>query len=91
MRLYTKLSITLDFFKAVRILNFDEKASKIYENLIKEDQELNKKRLQKDLRIAAITLSVNGVMVTADKKDFSLIHGLVIEDWTDPSILLTKR
>lgn len=83
VRLYTKLSITLDFFKAVKILNFDEKASKIYEKLIKENQELNKKRLQKDLRIAAITLSVNGVMVTANQRDFSLIFGSAIEDWTD--------
>ncbi|CAD5959153.1 type II toxin-antitoxin system VapC family toxin [Planktothrix agardhii 1806] len=91
VRLYTKLSINLDFFKAVRILNFDKKASNIYENLIKENQELNKKRLQKDLRIAAITLSVNGVMVTANKRDFSLIPDLVIENWTDPSILLTTR
>ncbi|MBD2483466.1 type II toxin-antitoxin system VapC family toxin [Planktothrix sp. FACHB-1365] len=87
VRLYTKLSITLDFFKAVSILNFDETASKIYEKLIHENRELNKKKLQKDLRIAAITLSVNGIMVTANKKDFSLIPGLVIEDWTDPSIL----
>ncbi|MEL0589898.1 MAG: type II toxin-antitoxin system VapC family toxin [Planktothrix rubescens PR222] len=83
VRLYTKLSITLDFFKAVRILNFDEKASKIYEKLINENRELDKKKLQKDVRIAAITLSVNGVMVTANKRDFSLIPDLVIEDWTE--------
>lgn len=82
VRLYTKLSITLDFFKAVRILNFDETASNICEKLIHENKELDKKKLQKDVRIAAITLSVDGVMVTANEKDFSLIHGLVIENWT---------
>ncbi|WRH67351.1 MAG: hypothetical protein RSE13_02710 [Planktothrix sp. GU0601_MAG3] len=48
------------------------------------------KRLKNDLRIAAIALSVNGVMVTANKRDFSLIPDLVIENWTDPSILLIK-
>lgn len=82
VRLYTKLSITLDFFKAVKILNFDQKAFSVHENLINENQELKKKRLKNDLRIAAIALSVNGIMVTANERDFSLIPGLVIENWT---------
>ncbi|VXD11066.1 type II toxin-antitoxin system VapC family toxin [Planktothrix paucivesiculata] len=82
VRLYTKLSITLDFFKAVRVLNFDQKASSVHENLISENKELKYKRLKNDLRIAAIALSVNGIMVTANERDFSLIPGLVIENWT---------
>lgn len=83
VRLYTDLWTTLAFFKEVKILNFDAAAGIFHERLLRENKELNKKRLQKDLRIAAITLSVNGIMVTRNKRDFSLVPGLVIEDWTE--------
>lgn len=83
VKLYTKLWTNLEFFKQVRILNFDADAYNCYDRLLKENKQLNKKRLQKDLRIAAIAISVNAVMVTRNKRDFSLIPGLVIEDWTE--------
>lgn len=34
-----------------------------------------------DLRIAAITLAHNGILVTRNLKDFSQIPGLTIENW----------
>lgn len=37
-----------------------------------------------DLKIAAIVLSVNGILVTRNQRDFARIPGLVIEDWTQP-------
>lgn len=83
VKIYTKLWTNLEFFKQVRILNFDTDAYNCYDHLLKENKQLNKKRLQKDLRIAAIAISVNAVMVTRNKRDFSLIPGLVIEDWTE--------
>ncbi|MGF1674824.1 MAG: type II toxin-antitoxin system VapC family toxin [Rivularia sp. (in: cyanobacteria)] len=82
VNLYTKLWITQEYFKGVRVLNFDTAAYNCYETLLRENKQLNKKRLQKDLRIAAIALSTNGVMVTCNQKDFSQVPDLVLKDWT---------
>lgn len=79
--LYTKLWNTAEFLKTIRILNFDAAADACYENLLR-DKSLSQKRLQKDLRIAAIALSINGIMVTRNYRDFSKVPNLRIEDWT---------
>lgn len=60
----------------------DRAAYSCYKQLLQANKKLNKKRLQKDIRIAAITLSVNGVMVTRNQRDFSQVPGLALEDWT---------
>ena len=79
--LYTKLWRTTEFFKRVTILNFTESAQTYHQNLLAENKILAKKRLEKDARIAAIALANNGIMVTRNHKDFSLIPNLQIEDW----------
>jgi tRNA(fMet)-specific endonuclease VapC len=80
--LYTKLWRTTEFFKKVTILNFTETAQTCHQNLLSENKQLAKKRLEKDTRIAAIALANNGIMVTCNHRDFSLIPNLQIEDWT---------
>ena len=79
--LYTKLWRTTEFFKRVTILNFTEAAQICHQNLLAENKILAKKRLEKDTRIAAIALANNGIMVTRNHKDFSLIPNLQIADW----------
>jgi tRNA(fMet)-specific endonuclease VapC len=80
--LYTKLWRTTEFFKKVTILNFTETAQTYHQNLLSENKLLAKKRLEKDIRIAAIALANDGIMVTRNHRDFSLIPHLRIEDWT---------
>jgi tRNA(fMet)-specific endonuclease VapC len=80
--LYTKLWRTTEFFKKVTILNFTETARTCHQNLLSENKSLAKKRLEKDMRIAAIALANDGILVTRNYKDFSSIPNLHIEDWT---------
>jgi tRNA(fMet)-specific endonuclease VapC len=80
--LYRKLRIVLQYFRDTEILDFDERAAACYEQLIRENPTLGKKRLQKDVRIAAIALSLDATLVTRNYRDLSQVPGLSIEDWT---------
>ncbi|MBP5972652.1 type II toxin-antitoxin system VapC family toxin [Brasilonema sp. CT11] len=86
VELYTRFWATVDFLQSVRILNFDAAADTQYRQLLKEHSALRKNRIQKDVRIAAIALSVNGVLVTRNQRDFSQVPGLVLEDWTQNTL-----
>jgi tRNA(fMet)-specific endonuclease VapC len=79
---YTKLWNAVEYFKGVPIVNFDEAAHQFYQRLLSENPPLRKNRLQKDMRIAAIALSLNATVVTRNRKDFGLVPGLSIVDWT---------
>jgi len=81
VNLYTKFWQTNTFLGECRVLNFDDAANSIYKALL-NDKSLHKKRLLKDLRIAAIALSTNSVLVTRNTKDFQHIPNLSLEDWT---------
>ncbi|MBI1759899.1 MAG: type II toxin-antitoxin system VapC family toxin [Acidobacteria bacterium] len=59
-------------------LPFDDVAATIFNQL--RAQKVRVKT--NDLSIAAITLSVNGILVTRNMVDFERVPGLVIEDWT---------
>lgn len=82
VRLYGKLSRTVTLFGRVRVLDFDQKAGDMFNVLLKENPTLSKQRLQKDMRIAAIALVNNAVVVTRNYRDFSQVPSLTIEDWS---------
>ncbi|MGK7945090.1 MAG: type II toxin-antitoxin system VapC family toxin, partial [Microcystaceae cyanobacterium] len=81
-KLYSKLSITVKYLQTVEILDFTPEADHILKQLLKENPPLRKKRLQKDMRIAAIALSLDAIVVTRNQKYFSLVPGLSTVDWT---------
>ena len=75
---YTRLWDTLDDFKFLNILKFDHNAYTVY-------TEFRRQRIRigtQDLRIAAIVLANNAILVTRNYRDFSQVPGLVQEDWT---------
>lgn len=61
-----------------KTLPFDEVASLLFDQLRAQKIRIG----TNDLAIAAITLSVGGILVTRNITDFQRIPGLVLEDWT---------
>jgi len=75
---YRRLREMHTFFCHIRLLDFTEQASVIYETLRQQQRRLG----TMDLRIAAITLSVEGILVTRNRRDFAVIPNLPAEDWS---------
>jgi tRNA(fMet)-specific endonuclease VapC len=74
--LYTKLWNAVEYFKGIPIVNFDDAAHQVYQQLLSENPPLRKNRVQKDMRIAAIALSIGATVVTQNRKDFEPVPGL---------------
>ena len=77
---YTRLHEALNFFMTIRILDFDEMANIRYEALRQQRIRIG----IRDLSIAATVLAVGGILITRNARDFGLIPGLPIEDWSQP-------
>jgi tRNA(fMet)-specific endonuclease VapC len=75
---YRNLHITFDSLKTFEILDFSPAASSLYSFLLKQKIKIG----TQDLRIAAIALSVNGILVTRNQRDFVKVPNLVLEDWS---------
>ena len=75
---YKGFKDTLTYLKKVNVLDFDENAYQIYRDLKRKLTNVG----TKDLQIAAIALSVNGIVVTSNHRDFCKVPDLQIEDWT---------
>ncbi len=74
---YERLQATLRYFSLINLLPFTSDALQHLERLRAEKVRIG----TQDLRIAAIVLSVNGILVTSNRRDFDRVPGLVIEDW----------
>jgi tRNA(fMet)-specific endonuclease VapC len=75
---YQGLCETLDDFKAANVLEFNTTAIGLYQEMVRQKIRVG----TQDLRIAAIALSVNGILVTRNQRDFAKVPNLVLEDWS---------
>ena len=75
---YRRLEKHLTTFRRILVLGFTEPAAVEYQRLAR----LKHKCGTMDLRIAAITLSLNATLLTRNQADFSPISGLRTADWT---------
>jgi tRNA(fMet)-specific endonuclease VapC len=69
---------TIETLRDFSILDYDVRAHAIYESLRQQKLRIG----TSDLRIAAIAMSVSGILITRNSVDFDKIAGLVIQDWT---------
>lgn len=79
-RAYELLRATTAYFCQVPILPFDEAALAIYRELVQRRIRIG----TRDLRIAAIVLARQAVLVTSNQRHFAQVAGLTIEDWNIP-------
>jgi tRNA(fMet)-specific endonuclease VapC len=75
---YALLRETFNRLCQANILDFNEAAFDIYNELLKQKIRIG----TQDLRIAAIVLSLNGTVVTRNLKDFEKVPNLKIVDWS---------
>ncbi len=78
VRAYAWLDKTLTFFRAFQVLPFDAQAERRYADLVARRQRIG----AQDLKIAAIALNHDAVLVTRNRRDFGRIAELALEDWT---------
>ena len=75
---YSVFQQTLEDLMQLRLLPFDDSAAAEFIRLKASVKQVG----TQDVKIAAIVLSVDGILVTRNQKDFARIPGLAIEDWT---------
>ncbi|MGG6266153.1 type II toxin-antitoxin system VapC family toxin [Leptolyngbya sp. AN03gr2] len=82
VELYTRLWHSNQFFQKAQVLNFDQSAQDQYDQMRLRYPELKKRRLEKDMKIAAIAQVNQAIIVTRNQRDFALVPGLQLENWS---------
>jgi tRNA(fMet)-specific endonuclease VapC len=82
VKLYSKLSRVVTLLKEIQVIDFDESADQIFRQMLTNSPQLRKARLQRDMRIAAITISQAATIVTRNYRDFAQVPNLPILDWS---------
>lgn len=75
---YKGMRDSVEYINRINLLDFDQLAHDCYKELIRQKVRIS----TRDLRIAAITLSIKGILVTRNNKDFTKVPNLKLEDWT---------
>jgi len=75
---YRRMTETVHFLSRLPIYTFTNTAADAYEQLRKQKPRTGRM----DLRIAAIALAHNAILVTRNISDFENIEGLTVVDWS---------
>ena len=75
---YETLKQYFDYFKTLTIIDFDKNAADFYKSLKSQKIRIG----TMDLKIAAIAISRNAILVSRNLRDFEEVPNLVVKDWT---------
>jgi len=75
---YQRLIETLMLVSEFKILSYNSNSHKIYQSLKAQGLRIG----TQDLRIAAITLAHNGILLTRNLCDFEKVPKLITQDWS---------
>ncbi|MCP4363011.1 MAG: type II toxin-antitoxin system VapC family toxin [Chloroflexi bacterium] len=76
---FARFQEALDFYRTVSVLPYDDAAAAQFNQL----RQYHKNRPgTQDLRIASIVLSQSATLVMRNQKDFEMISGLQLQDWS---------
>jgi tRNA(fMet)-specific endonuclease VapC len=75
---YQRLQALLRFFNEIPVLDYSEVVAARFEELRRSSLRVG----SMDLKIAAIALSQDGLLLSSNLKDFQKIPKLRVEDWT---------
>lgn len=78
VQVYTDLHDSLRFFSRIAVWDYTPRAAAIFEAFRKQKI----KGGTNDLKIAAIALANEAILLTSNRRDFERVPGLQIEDWT---------
>jgi tRNA(fMet)-specific endonuclease VapC len=76
---YRELSQLFEFYQEFEIAPFDEAAAQQFDHLRGQRLRLG----TMDLKIAAIVLAQNALLLSANQRDFERVPGLRVENWLD--------
>jgi tRNA(fMet)-specific endonuclease VapC len=80
IKAYARLKKHLRTYLGFEVLDFDDAAAREFDHL----RSLKLRIGTADLKIAAIALSRNAILLSRNLMDFQRIPGLRVEDWTKP-------
>ncbi|NEQ67718.1 MAG: type II toxin-antitoxin system VapC family toxin [Symploca sp. SIO1B1] len=75
---YHWLKRTLEFLRDFKVLSYDAQAEIYFQSFLAQKIRIG----TQDLKIAAIVLSQEAILITRNRQDFERVTGLTIEDWS---------
>ncbi len=75
---YQMLHNFLESYRNTAVLDFDENAAKVFQDLKSQKIRIG----VMDLKIASIAISRKAILISRNLKDFETVPNLVVNDWT---------